>query len=497
MKNVAFLILLFIARVLPAQVNLDFESSLGAPVSASTQVAGWTILRGLTSSLDNLCVTQTCCLNNPLDSYLESSMSGIINQQIGSVYPLYSVFGAAPASLAANVNNPQIAFTMGGNNILRLNSGVTGDYSRENAVTTFVVDTSNYFFSYAFVTVLCPGHGCCDAGAIVFRFTDLTTNSVIAGSSFSVMAPSSACNNINGLQFYAGGTGVPYSNTVSAGIVFNKWQVNHVNFLPYLGDQVKMEVIAADCTAGGHFGYVYLDSKAGKLQPTLNGSASLVSCVYPSTVAVDGVNNCTWAGPNGFTATGTAFTATSSGQFTLTVNQGPQLPAITKVFSITIAPGQAFIYPDSPQLCAGNSSLVLTASGLATYNWTTMQSGPSITVSPGTTTTYTVSGENVFGCPATATVLVKVNDCTSLDHLVAERGPELFPNPNKGQFILRLANGEPESEFVVTDVAGRLVFSKPVKAGENLINTGLSEGLYFYRVEINGDRKYSGQLRIE
>ena len=64
------------------------------------------------------------------------------------------------------------------------------------------------------------------------------------------------------------------------------------------------------------------------------------------------------------------------------------------------------------QICAGEST-TLTASGSdGTYQWSTGQSGAQITVSPNTTTTYTVTAtEN--GCTATDQVVVTVGEITA------------------------------------------------------------------------------------
>ncbi len=57
-------------------------------------------------------------------------------------------------------------------------------------------------------------------------------------------------------------------------------------------------------------------------------------------------------------------------------------------------------------ICAG-SSVVLTATGGSSYSWSGGQTGASITVSPTTATTYTVTG--VTSCTATASVAITVN----------------------------------------------------------------------------------------
>jgi len=66
------------------------------------------------------------------------------------------------------------------------------------------------------------------------------------------------------------------------------------------------------------------------------------------------------------------------------------------------------IAPINPTICNGESQ-VLTASGADTYEWSTTETNPSITVSPTSQTTYTVTGY-VGVCPSNPTsVTVNVN----------------------------------------------------------------------------------------
>ncbi|MBK8683817.1 MAG: hypothetical protein IPN26_01905 [Bacteroidetes bacterium] len=62
-------------------------------------------------------------------------------------------------------------------------------------------------------------------------------------------------------------------------------------------------------------------------------------------------------------------------------------------------------------ICVG-SSTTITGTGALTYVWQPGSlSGTSITVSPASTTTYTVTGTNANGCTNTSTRLVTVNNC--------------------------------------------------------------------------------------
>ena len=59
-------------------------------------------------------------------------------------------------------------------------------------------------------------------------------------------------------------------------------------------------------------------------------------------------------------------------------------------------------------------SATLTASGASTYLWNTGSTNATITVSPTETTTYTVTGTNLYGCSSVAGMTVTVNATDSL-----------------------------------------------------------------------------------
>ncbi|MBI2271400.1 MAG: SprB repeat-containing protein, partial [Bacteroidetes bacterium] len=67
-----------------------------------------------------------------------------------------------------------------------------------------------------------------------------------------------------------------------------------------------------------------------------------------------------------------------------------------------------------PQKICEGSTATLTANGAATYSWNTGAQTAGVSVSPLTTTTYTVVGTSVDGCNATTTVTVTVNPNPSI-----------------------------------------------------------------------------------
>jgi Secretion system C-terminal sorting domain/Calx-beta domain len=95
-----------------------------------------------------------------------------------------------------------------------------------------------------------------------------------------------------------------------------------------------------------------------------------------------------------YTVTGTnAAGCTNTSTVAVTVNALPTVAATTSAASI----------------CAG-STAILNATGAATYNWMPGNiSGSSVTVTPASTQTYTLTGTDGNGCANTSTVAITVN----------------------------------------------------------------------------------------
>lgn len=75
----------------------------------------------------------------------------------------------------------------------------------------------------------------------------------------------------------------------------------------------------------------------------------------------------------------------------------------------------------SPSICAGDVSY-LTGIGALNYAWSTGGTGNIISVSPTSSTTYSLIGTNSFGCPATATVQVAVKQAPTISASSAVSG---------------------------------------------------------------------------
>jgi gliding motility-associated-like protein len=124
-----------------------------------------------------------------------------------------------------------------------------------------------------------------------------------------------------------------------------------------------------------------------------------------------------WSGPNGFNANVqnpviTAVQPTQSGNYSVTVTslQGCSATGSINVTIHTAATLQVSVSANPPVICVGQSS-TLTATGATDYHWSNgLGTGASHTVSPTTTTNYSVTASDAAtGCSAVVATSVSVN----------------------------------------------------------------------------------------
>ncbi|MGL5889540.1 MAG: T9SS type A sorting domain-containing protein, partial [Bacteroidia bacterium] len=144
--------------------------------------------------------------------------------------------------------------------------------------------------------------------------------------------------------------------------------------------------------------------------PTVTASTSnAVICAGNSaTLTGTGAATYNWM-PGNLSGASVAVTPAATQTYTLTgtsaagcVNTSTVAVTVNTLPTVTASTSNAAV-------CAGNSA-TLTSTGAATYNWLPGNlSGSSVTVTPASTTTYTVTGTSAAGCVNTSTVAVTVN----------------------------------------------------------------------------------------
>ncbi|MBX3163108.1 MAG: T9SS type A sorting domain-containing protein [Bacteroidetes bacterium] len=130
-------------------------------------------------------------------------------------------------------------------------------------------------------------------------------------------------------------------------------------------------------------------------------------------------------------------------------------------------------------------TLTLTASGVDTYTWSTLETGMSITVSPTVSTVYDVYGTNNFGCQTNSQIFVSVSPCTGVDEL--ENGNDelrIYPNPANEILNVELEmKNEKQIEIFVYDVLGNtVIYYSEFNIHHSIEVRGLKSGMYFVRV---------------
>jgi hypothetical protein len=141
-------------------------------------------------------------------------------------------------------------------------------------------------------------------------------------------------------------------------------------------------------------------------------------------------------------------------------------------------------------LCTGNSA-ILTASGAATYTWNTSANTSTISISPSTNTTYTVSGKNGF-CTSSFTITQVVDPCTSLFEATKFETSAIFPNPFSDELHFS-SNGE--MEICIKNIVGDIV-KRSVFLHKGSVDTSeLPRGIYYVSLKTEKETKVFKTIR--
>ena len=138
-------------------------------------------------------------------------------------------------------------------------------------------------------------------------------------------------------------------------------------------------------------------------------------------------------------------------------------------------------------ICKGEKLLII-ANGASNYTWSTSQVSSIITVTPATTTIYSVVGTNDIGCQNTRTVEIKVAACTGINEKDDTKYLPftVFPNPSNDHFSIQ---SHSEQKLVLYNQIGVAVKTIHLFDGNDFkveINN-LFSGVYFLFSERNNN----------
>jgi gliding motility-associated-like protein len=396
-----------------ACVNEDFEAGPIGMITSTAGLTGWSCFSGNNITSTGSCLMTGCCPNAPQFVQVIAAppggyMSGCC---FGTVYPVYSVFGATPNAGGGY-----------GNNFVQINACTSGS-NFNRIVKSFTVSTANAFFQYAYLPMMEGSHTCCDNTALNIEVKNITTGSLVPCAQYSIStSPSSVSGSLCTTDCSSTFSFCPSSTTD----VWHKWRVRVVNLTPYIGNVIQISVTAIDCPYFGHAGVVYFDAQCSPSGPGLAGfpPETISSCGPGPAIlkAIEGYCTYSWAGPdpavNG--ATSLSVTANVSGTYTVTMsNSSPCNTPVTKVFNLIFSSPPTISVGTINQLsCADTLNKAQIAisgglqySGTSPYNisWmpvpaSTVFAAGNLTVTGMSVGVNTITVTDSVGCSSSATL---------------------------------------------------------------------------------------------
>jgi PKD repeat protein len=154
--------------------------------------------------------------------------------------------------------------------------------------------------------------------------------------------------------------------------------------------------------------------------PTVTTTASntTICAGNSTTLNASGASTYNWM-PGNLTGSSVTVSPTTTTTYTVTgTSANGCTNTSTRTITVNAAP-TVTTTASNATICAGNST-TLNASGASTYNWMPGNlTGSSVTVSPTTTTTYTVTGTAANGCTNTSTRTITVNPAPNVSSTAA------------------------------------------------------------------------------
>jgi PKD repeat protein len=144
----------------------------------------------------------------------------------------------------------------------------------------------------------------------------------------------------------------------------------------------------------------------------------------------------------------------------------------------------------SPDTISASSITVLNSSASGSnppsysYSW-----APSYAIScticqsaaanPTISTCYTVSVTDANGCTDTCQKCITVNNTTNISEDKNDKKSVIYPNPNKGNFIIETIG---KQNIQIFDITGKMVLSQNLSGKTNIDASNLDNGVYLFAV---------------
>jgi hypothetical protein len=301
-----------------------------------------------------------------------------------------------------------------------------------------------------------------------------------------------------------------YTWTVPAGAVINSGQGTNSILVGFPVGFATGNVSVRAGNACGNSTARTLAVRSTVAQPGSISGASTNLCgggtfTY-SIAAVTGATSYSWTVPagcsitanNGTSVTVNISTSFTSGSISVVANNGCGA-SIARTLSLSRLPSTPASVSGPVSVCPTATGLVYSTpavAGVTTYSWT-VPTGASITANAGTSISVnwgTVAGSvsvragNACGTNTTArslsVALAACRTAMSGEELHSEPSVQIYPNPGHGLFNLDASGISEGTELKVSDLLGKVVFSKNLQEGENQVELDkLPAGAYFFHLK--------------
>lgn len=355
----------------------------------------------------NASANQTVCATQPFTVTANSTEPGT------TIYWYTTSFSGSPIASGSTYAAP--GYPTAGT--YTLFAGVcTGTYRQPIVITV----TSGLAMSVAGTNTICPGQ------STILTASGATTYTWVSGPStntISVSPSSSTIYTVNGTSGLCSGTqtvnvtvsptptlSVASTSICSGNTVTLTVAASATSFTWMPGGQTTSSIAVTPTlnttyTVTGSNGACTNTTTATVSvtpNPTLATSPATICAGQVATFTVSGATSYTWSPGN---VTGNTFTLSPASSTTVSVIGASGTCTAQTTSSVTVTPNPT-ISVASQTICPGQST-VLTANGATTYTWVSGPTTNTISVSPVSTTVYTVNGTtNLCTSSRTATVTV-------------------------------------------------------------------------------------------
>lgn len=138
------------------------------------------------------------------------------------------------------------------------------------------------------------------------------------------------------------------------------------------------------------------------------------------------------------------WSATAPGVYTVVVTNSSGCKGYSNAVTITVLPKPNINITASSNFICEGTPVLLTASGANSYTWSTGSTSNPITVTPITTSTYTVTGTNTNGCTNTAQMQITVNQRPTITGIVSHENCQ----DGNGAINITVTGGQPPYSYV-------------------------------------------------